>query len=606
MKAGHGGHGGARSARSAVTRLAGAATLGFALAGVAALLFTLRHAPVLGTDALLYHLPMATWWLQDGWLADVDLPFHGGGIEHGPALSQTIHLLLLRLAGDDGLCWLVQPACLLALALVFRRSARLAGASRPAAAGLAGLVLFFPPFFVNAQLQNNDLLLTLGVALALHGLLLVRRRATAGAVVLGLGLGVALATKATAVLLALALAPFAAVALARAPRDRRLAVASVVGLALALLGGGFLLRTWALHGNPLWPGQVRVLGVTLFEGLYDFSGFLDLRTSPAAVAATLVAGPEQHALAPPWSALLWLGWAAALVGLRRAPRVRSAAPLLFPLAAFALLFALVPGAAEEPRYHLPVFYGLWLALALGLASLGRLDRRRLGPALALVAPTFLVARLLADGVWHEPWVVAGVLGAAVAVALQQAPRGARRRAPWVALAGVALTAASGPLWYPGYRAARDAVRNDRRVPRYGARAVAWAHLDRLSRERPLVVAYAGTGLVQPLFGPRLRNRVVYLRLSPDDRPAPLVFGPPPRPPGIHVMPLRVAEARRRRVAEAFWLEQVERARVDVLLLADDPLRGGSAPERALVARHPERFRPLWSGEGVWLVEVRRR
>ncbi|MCO5171576.1 MAG: hypothetical protein M9894_35180 [Planctomycetes bacterium] len=604
--------------RSRPIALAGPATLGFALAGVAALLAHLRHTPVLGTDALLYHLPMAVWWLQAGWLTPVDLPFHGGGIEHGPALSQTLQLLLLRLAGDDGLVWLLQPACLLLLVVVFLRSARLVGASRPVAAGLGGLLALCPPFFVNAQLQQADLLLCLGGALALHGALCLRRRPAPGLVLVGLGLGVALATKGTATLTAAALAPFVVAGLAPHLRDparrRRLLGPGLAGLTLLVLGSGFLLRTWALHGNPLWPGRVRVLGVTLFEGLYDFSGFLDHGWSPGAMAAILVDGPEQHALAPPWSLLLWLGWAAACAGLalrpvgwRRGPG-RALLPLGFPLLNFVLLFGLVPGAWEEPRYHLGTFYGLWLAAARGAACVARVDRRAAGAALGLVAPAFLALELTTAGAWFEGWVALAALGAAAAAALAWRPTAqarARRSAATTLLAVGAVAALSAPAWYPGYRAARDAARDRQRAAVWGPHGEAWARLDALGQERPLVVAYAGTPLVYPLFGPRLDNRVVYLRLSPDDREAPLVFGRPPRPPGIHVMPLRVAEQRRARVDDARWLAQLDAERVDVLVLADVPLRGGADPERGLVARHPSRFRPLWEGDGVTLLEVHR-
>lgn len=592
--------------------LAGPATLGFALAGVVALLAHLRHAPVLGTDALLYHLPMAAWWLQAGWLTPVDLPFHGGGLEHGPALSQTLQLLLLRLAGDDGLVWLVQPACLLALVVVYLRSARLVGASRPVAAGLAGLLALCPPLFVNAQLQQNDLLLCLGVALALHGTLCLRRRARAGLALLGLGAGVALATKGTATISALALAPFALAALAPRLRDpaarRRLLGPALAALALAALGAGFLLRTWALHGNPLWPGKVRVLGLTLFDGPYDFSAFLDHGWSPGAIAAILVDGPEQHALVPPWSLLAWLGWGAAAAGLALRPPAgwrrglgRALLPVGFAPLHVVLLLAFVPGAWEEPRYHLATFYGLWLAAARGASRAARLDRPRTGAALALVAPALLVFELTAAGAWLQGWALVAGLGAAAGVVLAARP-GLRRRARDAALVVGVAAALSAPAWYPRYRDARDAARPSARAAVWGPQGEAWARLDALGR--PLVVAYAGTPLVYPLFGPRLENRVVYLRLSPDDVEAPLTFDPP-RPPWIHTVHLQVAAQRRRRVDDAFWLAQLDARRVDVLLLVDDPQRGGADPERGLVARHPARFRPLWQGPGVSLLEVLR-
>lgn len=602
----------------------GPATLGFGLAGLVALLSVLRHAPVLGTDGLLYHLPLAVWWLQHGWLSEVDLPFHGGGIEHGPALSQTLVMLLLRLTGDDGLVWLVQPACLVGLALALRRSARLLGASRSLAAGLAGAAALFPPFFRNAQLPNNDLLVTLGLAVALHGALLLRRRATRGLLLLGLGVGLALATKGTATISALAVAPFAGLGLVEAwrrtpagPGRKKLVAYATTGAALLLLGSGFLLRNLVLHGNPMWPGVVRVAGVELFPGLYDYSAYIDHGWSAEAIGAVLVAGPEEHAIGPAWSVPLWLGWGLGFLVLagperggapgRRRGLARAALALGFAPLHFALVFALLPGGYEEPRYHLPTYCGLWLALALGLGRVAR--RPGLAPWTALVVPAWLAVQV--GPAWLEPWVLVALAGAAASAALAARPR--LRRPVLLAASGLAAVAVlAGPLWYPAYRAERRAARDDGwrwYAPRTREDQVtpdhagAWRALDALGRDRPLVVAYAGTGLVYPLFGPTLSNRVVYARLSADDRPGPLVFPAPSHPPGIHEMPLRAAEARRARVDDAFWLAELDRLAPDVLLLVDQPLRGGCAQELALVARHPERFEELWRGQRARLLRV---
>lgn len=605
---------------AALATRASAAALAFALLTLLMVFASARHLPPLGTDGLIYHLPLAAWWLQEGWLAPVDLPFHGGGSEHQPALSHTLSLLLMRLTGDDGLVWLVQPASLLALAAVFLRSARLLGAGRALAWGLTALLLLFPPHVANVQLPNNDLLFLLGAALALHGLLLARRSPGSGAACLGLGLGLALATKSTGTLLLVVLFPFALPALVRAwrgtaaaPAARRALLRGLgAGAGLLLLGSGFLWRSLFLHGNPLWPGRLRLAGRTVFEGPYDLSILVDHGWAPAAIGELLWDGPEQHALVIPWSPLLWLGWGLAWLALARAPArrrgwLRAALALGFAPLHFALTFAQVPFWVE-PRYHLPTYYGLWLALAYGLAELRRRDRGKVGPWVPLGPPLFLLLLILSLG-GASGWALAG--GAVTAAAaFTPAARQVRRHLPRALLVAGALALLAGPLWYPGYRAAREERRARLYGVHYGLQGEAWGLLlEAAAREGPLTVAYAGTPLVFPLFGARLENRVVYLRLSADDREAPLTLAP--RPPDVQPgfwMHESIARARRARVDEAFWLAELERLRPGWLLLAEVPHRGGVAQELGLVARHPARFQLVAhareeDGRGVWLYRV---
>ena len=597
---------------------AGAAALAFALLTLAGLCWGMRHLPPLGTDGLIYHLPLAVWWLQEGWLAPVDLPFHGGGSEHQPALAQTVSLLLLRLAGDDRLCWLVQPACLLALAAVYLRSARLLGAGRPLARGLAALLLLFTPHLMNVQLPNNDLSFLLGAALALHGLLLLRRRPGRGALITGLGLGLALAVKSTGTLVLVPLLPLLAAGLLAAwrrappgPRRAALLRGAGAGAALLLLGSGFLVRNLLVHGNPLWPGRLRLLGLTLFEGPYDLSVLVDHHWAPGVIGGLLWDGYEQHSLGLPWSPLLWAGWGLSCLALarasarRRAP-LRSAVVLGFAPLHFLLVFSQVPF-WSEPRYHLPTYYGLWLGLALGLAELARRERARLAPWLPLLPPLFLGLLCLLAGE-AAPLPLLGAAAAAVSAGhplLRQARRRARPLLAGAALLGLVALALSGPSW----SAERAARRGDLYARYYGVEGAAWARLD--EERAPTTIAYAGTPHVYPLFGPRLQHRVVYLRLSAEDRVAPLSLANRPADviPG-YWMHESIARARRARVDDAYWLAELDRLRPRWLLLVEVPHRGGVAQERGLIARHPARFRleghardPAPDGRGMWLYRV---
>jgi hypothetical protein len=115
--------------------------------------------------------------------------------EHSPMLSQSINYLLMRLTGDDGLVWWVQPAFLFWMDWIFFRSARLLGASkRLALVGTALMAIHFP-FVDNATMTNNDLILASGMALSLYEMILTQRRLERGAAVAAGGLAMMLATK---------------------------------------------------------------------------------------------------------------------------------------------------------------------------------------------------------------------------------------------------------------------------------------------------------------------------------------------------------------------------------------------------------------------------
>ena len=143
------------------------------LLGLAALLTGLwesRLVSAVGTDGLIYHLTLPARWLQQGYLAPQDLPFHDGVAQFSPMLSESLCYLLMSLTGDEHLSWLIQPVFLLVLAYFFYRSARLMGTRSPLALLLTGMVLLFEPFDSSAVIVNNDIILASGAARAARGM----------------------------------------------------------------------------------------------------------------------------------------------------------------------------------------------------------------------------------------------------------------------------------------------------------------------------------------------------------------------------------------------------------------------------------------------------
>ena len=581
---------------------------------LAVFLFLGRFLPALGTDTLIYHLATPATWLHEGFLSTLDFPFHDNGVEQSPMLTQMLFWLLMRVTGDDGLVNLVQPASFCALLWLYFRSARLLGASQTLSLLLTAGVVFFEPFLENLTQTpaNNDLVMLTGCALTCYGLLITRRERAMGLLLGAAGAALMMLTKAQGLIVTVIALPAFGPALwqeLRGPDGRwRWKVPAAV-LGIGCLGAAFFWKNLVQYGNPLWPGTLKLGGVTLFDGLFDYSVLVDHGWAWSAIRPLVWdgKGDDVSFVALPHSAVLWGGWLGSLAltflrpGTRKRAWTRAACCIYLPLAVVLLVLATVPF-YTEPRYMFPAFYALWLAVANALALLIRLSRRELSTLLPAVCVALFLAGyplLLGLAFSEEPgarlqfWGLAAVCGLPAAALTAQR----RRRYGKLVLAGVAglcaLLAFLGPTWYPSYREQRTELRADRYTTFYPKHGWAWVGIDELSAEQPLTVAYAGTPMIFPLFGPRLQNRVVYVPVSAEDKPQPVDFSDKPAdlPPYLWAHQ-GVAVARRRVVDDAFWLEGLREREVDVLYLAADPFRGGIEAELGMIARNPTRFELL--------------
>ena len=81
---------------SPLTTVSRAAIL-LCLSIMAVYLWTLRLLPALGTDSLIYHLPLPVVWINEGFLRVPDLPFHADVGAHSPLLGEVCIYFLMRL-----------------------------------------------------------------------------------------------------------------------------------------------------------------------------------------------------------------------------------------------------------------------------------------------------------------------------------------------------------------------------------------------------------------------------------------------------------------------------------------------------------------------------
>ncbi len=602
-------------------------------------LWTIRLVPALSTDSLIYHLTIPALWIQEGFLRPVDLPFHDGAAEHSPLATESLIYLLMRITGDDGLAWLIQPGFFLLMAWIYYRSLRLVELDANTARLLTTLLILFPPFFRSAQIVNNEMVLTSGVALFCVGMLMTRTHCRRGCWLAAAGIALTLAAKTIGVvygsLALLVLVGWIVQAARRQARQRTTAsparrkgpetldpqwwqeeadpqrpvhwrTTALVCAVIILAGSAFQWRNLWQQGNPLYPAELSVAGITILPGRYDTSVFVTHGWSPRALHLMLFNDLETFAMRAQYGGPLWLAMLVTLLHLAlRRPRKGDGLPTIlfvgYPLAAIICYFAVTPFWREH-RLLFPVYYLLWGGLAWCLCLVARdLGERRanwMSAAAGAATAVYTLAFVFFDEV--PLWLAGGT--AAVGLVLGNYPElwERWRHRMWVMGAAVlALAAISSLWWYADYARQRAAVRAEYYPEAYAAQGEAWNRIAQITTDRPAVIAYSGTAVVFPLFGTQLKNHLVYLPLHEEDEPRPIELT------GGESIYLQLARQRRAKVDQAYWLNQLRENQVDLLYLVDDPAFGGVQAELSIAAAKGQVLQPIFQRDNVYLYQVNR-
>lgn len=264
----------------------------FALSGGAALLalFLKAGAPAAGWDALTYHLEFPAQWLSGVPLSATHTAYGDLSPPYYPRLSAALYLWLMAASESARFLEVSALACLAALYVAARdaahslwRLARPADAAPPHTLAVAGLLAASAPYMSGGLgVSENDLALAALLCACLAWLLRSLSaeslaRAAPLTLAAGLAAGFASGVKYTGALFALML--LAGFCLARAVQTRSSSAAfGGAGLLVCgwILGGGWQLALNAvITGNPLYPGELRLAGLTVFSGYYPAAFFRD-------------------------------------------------------------------------------------------------------------------------------------------------------------------------------------------------------------------------------------------------------------------------------------------------------------------------------------------
>jgi hypothetical protein len=566
----------------------------FGVAYGACAAFEQRFAPVLAQDSLTYHYPAAVKWLQTGRLALFETWFFNPANTYSPLAGSTFIAWWIAPMGNDVLARHVPVP---ALILVFFAAVRLMRAvgARPAVAGVIALALVLSqPFIRQSIIEKDDLYLAAFFTCFVAGCAPDRLRDPLGPSRLGVALGLLLASKYTALLAAPALLLLIDAPIRAGWPLRRYATAFVIVL---LIAGPWYLRNALLTGNPLYPVDVKLFGLTLFPGLFESARSEKLRS--AREVLSLLTTRDQSL--PAWPAvILVIALLAAFTRrfrqLRTDPLVRTC--LLGPLLVLLPFWALAPYA--EIRFIFPGFILLFAAGAIAVVAWARRPYVQVLAALAILIPAWATGFNLNSPFAQTVYEIIGgatlitCLGLLLAGSLDFFPA---YRKPIAQVAAVTITLAASAYAYVNWSAfVRGEYYSCRtfwilpaRQAAHGDLAVAWQWAcDNLPPTEPL--AYTNTFLVHPLTNFDHTRPVVYV---PTRRGITHIHDLPHLPggklPGERLEQAFAAALAQDTDADG-WLAKLAASRAKHLFIATPK---SNPPELSIIQARPERFEKVF-------------
>jgi hypothetical protein len=515
-----------------------------------------RDLPVLETDALAYHLPVAIEWLRTAHLPILQTWYWNPTNTYSPMGAEAFIAWLIAPMGSDLFARSVQAPALIMVLLAMYRIARTLGASPFIAACAAAATVLSRSFFSQASIVKDDLIVAAIFLIAVAALADVAHAKRAGdrlsPLRVGCAIGLLIATKYPALialpLLLLLLAPrlrtapfrklfnasisdtgvAASAATSASPSAppvwTKFQLATAAFIAFALPAPWFL-RNAIAFGNPLYPLILKVAGHPLFPGLFRTDPDPAMHT-PSGIWHMMTAG--YFGTPAPFLAAVALLWLMGLLipnssdaGSEVLPRpgfeLSTPSPTPNPLRHFAGLGALaglilyaVASPYPEVRYFLPFFLPFYAGATRGLLAFNRWP-----PIQALAALAFVIA---AAGTTfeteHIAYVVqfsleAGIL-AGLALALVLLWRTRRRFAIAILTLAAILLAGVSYVQFNSFadRVAENADVIWSRPDTYGPLGEAWFFI-RHNLPPASTIAYANTNLIDPLYGPAGTRRLVY-------------------------------------------------------------------------------------------------
>lgn len=568
-------------------------TLGtlFVLGYAGTVLFNQRYLPVLSNDPLVYHLPAAVQWLQTGWLGLFETWFYHPANTYSPLAGSTFIAWLIAPLGNDVFARFVQVPAYLVLFFGVLQLCRELGCSTLLSTLVAVALAVSKPLINQVIMPKDDLFLAAFFLLFIVAAAPSRLRESAAPYRLGIAMGLFLATKYTGlmvfpILLLLVDAPFRS--------GWRVKRWGVFLAAVALIAAPWYLRNGWMTGNPLFPIDVAVGGVVLFEGMMISARSLALRKG-GGLREAFLAGYTSLTIWP--TVAVAVGWGAGLVlSARRVladPLMRAC--FLGPVIGIAVFVFKSPYA--ESRFLAPVYLLLFAAAGAGLA--------RLPKAVGLGGAALLIVLALITGAPH-PRLLRMFLGGGLSLALIGGagawllthPRVDRRMIRYSAVAAALVLGIAIFVYWTGYLRQYRALSAVSWIRHYGPVGQVWEFAEQ-NLPPGTTVARGNSYFVYPLQGWGHDRRVVY---APTQRDVEDISDLPRFPrdaPGEMVFTL-IRNVTLRDADREQWLRRFRESGAQYLVVQTrdvaDLSKPAHPPELEFAESLPKQFHPLYRND----------
>jgi hypothetical protein len=603
----------------------------FVLGYVGIVAYIQRSSPVLSHDALTYHVPAAIYWLQTHHLGLFDVWFYNPANTYSPLTGSMFIAWLLGPMGNDVLGKFAQAPAMFVVLLGMIQLCRVMGTSAAMGAIIGIAAVTSRPFISQSTIAKDDLWLAAFFLMAMVGFARLtsnKIRDNPGlnnpglsrflvehfdAFRIGAAVGMFFAIKYTALFslplfLLLIDAPFRA-----KWRVKEWAIA--VGVAFVLAGPWYV-RNWVLTGNPLYPTDVAIGGITFFHGMFT-AVRSDEFGSLARDWANLTKGYFQMTPQVAWplftlwiaAIVLWL--VAALLRVKRElrqPIVRAA--VLGPILGLLLYFTKSPYA--EMRFIYPSLLLMFATDGLLLTQL-----RVVHGAAPLIAAALIALFAAGTGfvVPMGPTFTAqafayGAVGALVWFGMIAVRR--RSHSAFALICTLACLLLVG-LVYVAWPSFMEEARAQpgptwAMEQSYGPMGEAWNWIreaENVPTDAPL--AYANTYLLYPLYGFELKRPVFFV----PGRPNLHHLHDLPRfeePTTGEFIPRRVVPLTNRNFDADYWVRELRKSGAKYLFIGKQDL---SAPEKSFyppeldAARtHPDVLTEVFDNPSAAVFQVR--
>ena len=372
----------------------------------AALVVHQRNLPVISNDAITYHLPAAVQWLQTGRMGLYEAWYYNPANSYSPLGGSAFIAWLIAPVQNDSVARFVGIGPLIMLMIAMLNVCRPVGPDAGVAALVAAACVLARPLASQAILAKDDLFVAAFFVILVDALSRERVSTRSGPFRVGIALGLLLATKYT-VLLSL---PILLLMFNRAWTLRRMLIAAGVALVIA---GPWYFRNIRLSGNPLYPTDVTLAGVTVFSGMMEVTRS-HLLATPRGAWKVFVAG--YYGLTRPIAIVLIATWAAA-TGCALVRRGRRTEDLGTPAAATAVDDHPRRGLADPLVRTCAIGPVIGVAIFVLLAPYG--EMRFAYPSVALLFACVGIALACGarrgDGRPRLPWGAQALLAAALMV-----------------------------------------------------------------------------------------------------------------------------------------------------------------------------------------------